>query len=462
MFTAALGKNMKKPLYEQLYGHIKELIVSGGIKDGEKLPSKRKIAAHLQISVNTVENAYAQLLAEGYVEAAAKKGYYARRGDDTDITGKREEVLFTVSEPSPAAEKSLFDMRTNAVDTDHFPFSVWTKLMRQSLREEKDSLLDPCHPQGDISLRQEIARYLEEFRGISVLPGQIVLGAGTEYLLGLITELLRGREFAVENPCYSKQLRILRSKQVKYHNIPMDSDGICVENLKKTGASAVIITPSRHFPLGTVMSASRRASLLKWAAGEERYLIEDDFDSEFRYMLKQIPAIYSMDSRGKVVYINTFARTLSPSMRIGYMVLPPELLLLYRERLGFYSCTVSAFEQSALRRFLRDGYYERHLHRMKQVYKNRRDSFLRVLSPRAAELTVSGSEGGLHLLVSSRAGLTENQLVKRAWDAGVKVYGLSRYYANETPETGTVVVGYGGLSADELQRAAAALRAAWE
>lgn len=461
MFTATFCENKKKPLYEQLYEHIKKLMASGILKEGEKLPSKRKIAAHLQVSVNTVENAYAQLLAEGYIVSAAKKGYYARNGEGVDIPGKRAEVTVPVSILSSAADKCLYDMKTNAVDTDSFPFSVWTKLMRRSLRDEKGTLLAPCHPQGDMALRREISRYLGDFRGISVLPEQIVLGAGTEYLLGLITELLRGRGFAVENPCYSKQLRILRDKQIKCYNIPMDCDGISAEYLAKTGASAVIITPSRHFPLGTVMSANRRASLLRWVAeDEERYLIEDDFDSEFRYLLKQIPSIYSMDGKGKVIYMNTFARTLAPSLRIGYMVLPRELLLRYRERLGFYSCTVSTFEQSALRHFLADGYYERHLHRMKQVYKNRRDVFLRALAPRQAGLAVQGGAGGLHLLISSCGRFTENQMVKRAWGAGVKVCGLSRYYVAEAPETHTVVVGYGGLCAASLEKAGALLRAA--
>lgn len=461
MFTATFDKNIKKPLYEQLYEHTKGLIASGTIKDGEKLPSRRKIAAHLQVSVSTVENAYAQLQAEGYIESAAKKGYYARRGEADGFHAPRAKAAPAAPVSPAPTEKCLYDLKTNAVDTDGFPFSIWTKLMRQSLREEKDSLLDPGHPQGSLSLRAEIARYLDSFRGVTVSPEQIVLGAGTEYLLGLVTELLRGQEFAVENPCYNKQLRILRSRRVKFHNIPMDGDGISVESLEDSAASVAIITPSRHFPLGTVTSACRRSALLRWAASGERYLIEDDFDSEFRYLLKQIPAIYSLDSHGKVIYMNTFARTLAPSLRIGYMALPPSLLPRYREKLGFYSCTVSAFEQSALRRFLRGGYYERHLHRMKQVYKNRRDSFLRALSPRSAGLAVSGGDGGLHLLISSRRGLTESQLVKKAADAGVKVYGLSRYYAAATPDTGTVVAGYGGLGAGGLERAAALLRLAW-
>lgn len=461
MFTATFDKNIKKPLYEQLYKRIRELIASGAIKDGEKLPSRRRIAAHLQVSVNTVENAYAQLLAEGYIESVAKKGYYARRGEAAGVSVSRAEAPVIVQASAAPAEKCLYDLKTNAVDTDSFPFSIWTKLMRQSLREEKDSLLDPCHPQGSLSLRVEIARYLDSFRGVTVSPEQIVLGAGTEYLLGLMTELLRGQEFAVENPCYNKQLRILRSRRVKFHSVPMDGDGISVERLEETAASVVIITPSRHFPLGTVTSASRRSDLLRWAAGGEHYLIEDDFDSEFRYMLKQIPAIYSLDSLGKVIYMNTFARTLAPSLRIGYMALPRSLLPRYREKISFYSCTVSAFEQSALRRFLRDGYYERHLHRMKQIYKNRRDSFLRELDPRASGLAVSGGEGGLHLLISSRRGLTEEQLVKKARDAGVRVYGLSRYYDAETPDTGAVVAGYGGLGAGDLEKVAALLRSAW-
>lgn len=459
MLNIFLSEKKKQPLYEQLYEQIKKAILAGAVKTGEKLPSKRKLAAYFQISVNTVENAYAQLYAEGYIEAFEKSGYYVQQIEI--IPGRQPDLPH--AEANFPEEKYKYDMKTSAVDTESFPFSVWSKLMRESLRDEQESLLTHNHPQGNPELRREIALYLSSYRGMNVSAEQIILGAGTEYLLGLIIELLYGSVFAVEEPCYHKQISILKSRRAAYLSVRMDKEGMKADILEGTTASAAIITPSRHFPLTAVMSISRRMQLLKWASGKnDRYIIEDDFDSEYRYMLKQIPSVFSLDGNGKVIYLNTFTRTLSPSLRIAYMALPKNLLKEYREKLRFYSCSVSEFEQSALRRFLHGGYYERHISRMRLIYKDRRNTLMQAFAQMSGSFAVYGHEGGFHLLIKSLKGMTEKELISRAKNAGVKVYGLSGYYADAPGETYTVILGYGGYDAGVLKEIAALLIKAWQ
>ncbi len=452
-----------KPIYEQLYEYIKQEIRNQKLTAGEKLPSRRKLASHLQISANTVENAYAQLMAEGYIEAQAKKGYFVCRIESLSATADHQPTAVKKSAKAETDQAEYeYILQTNAVDTKSFPFSIWTQLMRESLRDEYDGLLNPLHPQGDQLLRQEIARYLRDFRAMNVDAEQIILGAGAEYLLGLICELLPGYCFALEDPCYNKQRRILDSRGVAYLSVPMDAQGMRCDLLWQSRARVAIATPSRHFPLTTVMRIERRMELLKWACQDSgHYVVEDDFDSEYRYQLKQIPSLHSLDSSARVIYLNTFARTLAPSLRIGYMALPYPLLERYREKLIFYSCTVSEFEQSTLRRFIGRGYYERHLNRMRQIYKSRRDVFINALAPLKDELNIIGAEGGLHLLLQHQR-LSEKELISKAASVGVKVFGLSAYYHSQPPETHTVIAGYGGHAEEPLKRAAALLVDAWQ
>ena len=463
MLTVLINEDKKEPIYVQLYIGIKESIAEGTIKPGEKLPSKRKLAEHLNVSVNTVTNAYAQLMAEGNIEAIEKRGYYVRRTDWIRPIKKSQLKIYPKAKAIINQHEYEYELNTNMVDTANFPFSIWAKLMRESIQEEQNSLLELGPTQGDFLLRQEIANYLHDFRNITVSPEQIVLGAGVEPLLGVIIELLSENIFALENPCYYKLSRILDNKQIKFKPIQMDLEGMRIDILRKSRASVVYTTPSRHFPLGTIMSATRRMQLIEWAEqSPERYLIEDDYDSEYRYRLRQIPALYSTNHCEKIIYLNTFARTLAPSLRIAYMILPMGLLNKYHELFSFSSCTVSTFEQSTLRRFLQQGYYERHINRMRTIYRERRDVFVSALSPILSQFTISGSEAGIHFLIHSNTGMTEKQMIEYAKKEGVKIYGLSDYYIDDLKETHTVLLGFGGLSKEALRQAAARLIKAWK
>jgi len=458
MLTIHFDNDARIPLYEQLYRRIRSSIESGDLKRNEKLPSKRHLSQHLQISVFTVQNAYAQLLEEGYITSEEKKGYYVCA---EPVAGAKK---VSPALPPPAASEPppcAYDLRTNAVDTEHFPYSVWSRLMRRSMRDNPAILLNSTHPQGNQDLRIDIAHYLRSFRDVDVSPEQIVLGAGIEYIIGLMTELLPTSTFGYENPGYQKIRKILKSRRADMIPIRVDNGGISVKHLSATTATTVFVTPSNHFPTGAVMDVGRRRQLIEWAEQkEERYIIEDDFNSEFRFVLKPIPALQSLDREGKVIYINSFAQTLAPSLRIAYAVLPETLLKRYHESLMFYSCTVSQFEQLTLKWFLQDGYYERHVSRMKMVYRSRQNALVDSLSPIKDNFTIDGLKAGLHVRLTSPR-KTEQELVQAAYEKGVRVYPFSDYYASPPPETHTVVLGYAAYSPDELHQIAALLCEAW-
>ena len=311
----------------------------------------------------------------------------------------------------------------------------------------------------------QIARYLHDFRGINVSPDNILVGAGSEYLMHLVIQLLgRERIYALENPGYRKLYQIFAANGAAVRPLPLDKSGLRADALAASDTSVVYLTPSHHFPLGTVMPAARRMEILRWAAAGDRYIIEDDYDSEFRYASRPIPALGELDRAGRVVYVNTFAKSLSPGLRIGYLVLPDALMARYRERFSLYSSTVPSFDQQTLAAFLRTGGFERHISRSRKLYQARRDALMAALDRELAALPheVSRSEAGLHLLLHMRCGLRERELIERARDASVRVYGLSAYYMPPVqPPRATLVLGYAGLTAQQIDEAAALLRQAW-
>lgn len=464
MLTYHLDHSVKSPLYEQLYRAIRHDIMTGILSGGERLPAKRPLAAHLHVSQITVETAYGQLTAEGYVRAVPRSGYFVQQVD-------------TLPHPVPPAHHPIptspqpsefsFDFKTNVVDTDCFPFSTWAKLSRAVLTDYDRNLLLETAPQGVFALREQIRRYLYAFRGISVEPEQIIVGAGSEYLVTLLIQLLgRKRIYAIETPGYPKLTQIFQANDAATAPIPLDDDGLCFDALRASNASVAYLTPSHHFPLGIVTSAARRMALLRWAnEADDRYLIEDDYDSEFRFVSRPIPALKELDHNDRVIYHNTFAKSLAPSLRIGYLALPRSLLPAYQARFGGYASTVPVFEQYTLARFLETGSFERHINRIRNLYKARLDTLLDALaqSSLAGRYHVSGTEAGLHLLLHMENGMNEQELIASAAANGVRVYGLSSYYVGSasTCPPATVILGYAGIPSEQLTCAVAALARAW-
>lgn len=477
-------------LYIYLYKCIRADILSGALKTGERLPSKRAFARQLNISTITIENAYALLQTEGYIYSEPKRGYFvsdiqaAFVGDQNLQQGAlraRTERRDSFAEPKRSGG-SVFDLGKNrseendlgiwsdfdkndmpdgrAAATDriagqadsgkfsrsscfadfssnqtrkeNFPFSVWTRLIRQVMADQGDHLLRNAPGGGVYELRRVIAAHLREFRDMYVSPEQIIVGAGTEYLYGILIQLLGfDSVYAVENPGYSKIGKIYEAHGVACRYIDMDRCGICPDFLEEVGANVIHITPSHHFPTGITMPISRRYELLGWAAREQnRYIIEDDYDSEFRMTGKPIPTLQSIDRNGQVIYINTFTKTLASTIRISYMVLPVPLLALYREKLGFYSCTVSNFEQYTLAAFIREGHYEKHINRMRNSYRRKRNALLEAIekSPLADLVTISEEDAGLHFLMEVNTERTDEEIIDSAQRHGIRLTSLSYYY----------------------------------
>ena len=465
MLTYHLDPHSKTPLYEQLYRAVRADIMSGTLAGGTRLPSKRQLAANLRVSQITVETAYGQLLAEGYIVSEPRRGYFVQKQLAAPAQAQAPKAAAPHPHTAPA-DDCKYDFRPNIVDTGCFPFATWARLSRSVLSEYSDRLLRATDPCGAAELRGQIARYLYDFRGINISPDNILVGAGSEYLMHLVIQLLgRDRVYALENPGYRKLYQIFSDNGAAVRPLPLDKSGLRADALAASDASVVYLTPSHHFPLGTVMPAARRMEILRWAsAAPGRYIIEDDYDSEFRYASRPIPALGELDHAGRVVYVNTFAKSLSPSLRIGYLVLPDALMARYHERFSLYSSTVPSFDQHTLAAFMRTGGFERHISRSRKVYQARRDALMTALDRELADLPheVSRSEAGLHLLLHMRNGMLERELIERASAAGVRVYGLSAYYTPPVkPPKATLVLGYAGLTEQQINEAAALLRQAW-
>lgn len=443
MLTYELKKAPGVPLYEALYRCIRADILSGKLPAGEKLPSKRALAAHLEISVVTVEAAYSQLVAEGYLLSREKVGYFVESVHTPAVI-----PAFRPERSHPQSQKKI-DFTANV--PANFPFSVWNRLQRQALLDHGHQLLEPVPHQGVDALRQAIAAHLAAFRGMQVDPENIIIGAGTDFLYNLLLQLLgQSRVYALEEPGYGKIRRIYDTAGAMTASAPMDENGVLPQTL---GIGQVLhISPSHHFPTGIVTPMPRRLALLNWAKQTNSWIIEDDYDMEFRFDTHPIRALYTPDSR--VIYMNSFSKSLAPSIRIGYMVLPVSLMAQFREKLGFYSSTVSGFEQHTLARFLQEGHFEKHINRMRKFYKARRNRLLELLRhcKWADRLTIQEADAGLHFLVKVDTALSDEELVAFCENMGLRVRALSSYYHDAVPPEArrTLVINYSGLHQEDM------------
>ena len=446
MLTYELKKSPGVPLYEALYRYIRADILSGVLAPGEKLPSKRALAENLEVSKITVEAAYNQLLSEGYIRSAEKVGYFV------EAVERRGPIRWEPPAESGGEEACLLDLTANG--TEGFPFSVWSKLQREVMLDYGEKLLGPLPNKGIPELRQAIARHLADFRGMHVSPDNILVGAGTDFLCNLLIQLLgRDKVYAVEEPGYGKIRKIYAAGGVSCISAPMDSCGVMPEKLER--ADVLHFSPSHHFPTGLVTPVSRRTELLSWARQGENWIIEDDYDSEFRFDARPKPTMQSLDFSGRVIYMNTFSKSLAPSIRISYMVLPAGLMAEFQRKLGFYSCTVPSFEQYTLARFLSRGYFEKHINRMRKFYRSRRNAVISALedSPLAGKITILEQYAGLHFLLKVDTALSDRALTEKLAALGIRVRTLSSYYHGDAAESRCLVVNYSGLKETQLETA---------
>lgn len=469
-----------KCMYQQIYEYIRNEIRAGKLQRNEKLPSTRSLAEYLQIARNTVDSAYGQLLAEGYIISKPCKGYFVCGTDDLlDLSEER----YRKTKSGGAAERTdtgggaadhrgewpeiKYDFSPHAISMKSFPFSTWKKITREILVDANTEMFALGDPQGDPELRSTIGRYLHSARGVNCEPDQIIVGAGNDFLLMLLEKILgRHVPIAMENPTYKRAYQVFRSFAYEIKTIPMDQNGICAKELERSGARVAYVMPSHQYPTGIVMPIGRRMELLKWAERETgRFLIEDDYDSEFRYRGKPIPSLQASDRSGKVIYIGTFSKSIAPAIRVGYMVLPVSLMERYRENCGFYASTVSRIDQRILNEFIKDGYFERYLNKMRKVYREKHDFLMNRLKDFTGGFSVSGENAGLHVLLTSKRKVSEKELLETAAKQGIRIYGLSDALVG-TPEAkegegGTILLGYGALSPEEIGEGTEWLKKAW-
>ena len=515
-----LNTEIKTPLYRQIYAFIRDEIRSGSLEADERLPSTRSLAAGLHVARSTAELAYSQLLSEGYIRAKKNSGYFVNGienlsglnfetvGSDPDGSGTGIAAGAGVLQDTVPAltrlgkyvdsgqNSSMIDFSLRHTEMSVFPYSTWKRIMREVMVDANSEMFSHSEPGGDRSLRVTIAHYLHFSRGVRCVPEQVIVGAGNDYLLMLLRHILgENRKVAMENPSYQRAARIFHSFGYRLCPVLMDHDGMVPDSVAGSGADLVYAMPAHQFPVGSVMPVARRAALLGWAMEDsDRYIIEDDYDSEFRYRGKPIPALQSLDNTGKVIYIGTFSKVIAPAIRISYMILPPALLERYRECCWFFSSTVSRIDQRILNEFMKNGHFERHLNRMRSLYRARHDTLLTQLRPLRDRFRIRGAGAGLHLVLEAvpgtsllqnmaGAGLTpvqiEKELARRAMDQGVIVYCMSDYLlpddtclrnagaedagaAQTQTRTPSLLLGFGALDESLITEGVRRLETAWK
>lgn len=472
MLTYSFENIGASSLYGHLYEVIKRDIIDGTLPADYKLPSKRSFSKNLGVSIITVENAYAQLIAEGYIYSIPKKGYYVARlegiilQEKTHASLSQDMCMYTdaLLTEETLSSPLIADFTSNSTSREAFPFAIWAKLMRDVLSDMHDKLMTSTPGIGSYELRSAIAAHLQDFRGMRVQPGQIVIGAGTEYLYSIIIQLLgRNLTYAVEDPGYKKISRIYESNDINVCHVPVTKSGVDAAALEASGADVIHLSPSHHFPTGIVTPISTRYELLGWAAKSaehERYIIEDDYDSEFRLMGRPIPALKSIDVLERVIYMNSFSKSLASTIRISYMVLPPHLMERYNRLLSFYACTVSTFEQYTLARFISEGYFEKHINRMRNHYRNVRNLLVKsIRQSRIAPLCeIREDDAGLHFLLRVDTDVSDSCLKKTLLGNGIRISCLSDYYHfSDRAKEHILIVNYSCLDETIIPSAVAAL-----
>ena len=443
MFSYDLsGKNK----YYTLYECIRTDILSGRLKAGERLPSKRALASDLGVSVVTVQTAYEQLLAEGYVSAKERSGYFV---SPLELDFRSRPAPGIKSEGPAAREADVYaaDFVKGAVPAELFPFSSWAKLMRAVLSDCGEHLLERVPEGGDCELRSAIAGYLYRARGIVADARQIIVGAGAEQLYGAIVQLIgRDKLYAVENPGYRKIYGTYVLNGARCACIPVGEEGADVRAALASRADVLHISPAHQFPTGAVMPASSRAALIGYAASRGGYIVEDDYDSEFRLAGKPLQSMVTLEP-DRVIYLNTFSKTLAPSLRMGYMVLPPELCARYMRMFGKNSCCVPLFEQKVLAGMISEGLFERHINRMRNYYRGVRSELIQRTEELGCPHRVRDTASGLHFTIEFPSAPSDGFIKEEAARAKINLRCLSDYLTEPLSGYGkTAVINYSGMT----------------
>ncbi|KIL51925.1 PLP-dependent aminotransferase family protein [Jeotgalibacillus soli] len=461
--TPELNPQGNEPLYSQLYHFIKEEIRSGRIPSGEKLPSKRKLSNHLSISQNTVITAYEQLMAEGYITSQPRKGVFVSLIQEDLHPASTNAPTKPVEQDNSFSDSMKYDFSHGKIDLASFPFSIWRKLSQEALFYDQSEFFLTGHPQGEFLLREQIAKYLYQSRGVICSPEQLVVGAGTQYMIQFISLLLDGGDLVgFEEPGFHRTRTAFEDHHIKTVPIPLDEHGIRIDMLENSNAHNAYVTPSHQFPYGMIMPISRRLELLQWANERNGYIIEDDYDGEFRYRGRPIPALQGLDANQRVIYLGTFSKSLIPSLRISYMVLPEPLLQVYLNKLTIYKQTVSRLHQHTLYLFMKNGHWETHLNRLRTIYRKKHQILLASIKKYMQNrVEIIGEHAGLHILIKVNKSIAEKSLIKLGNDYQVKFYPTSVYYVSKDSGLPKILLGFGGLSEEEIEEGIKKLSQAW-
>ncbi|BCR36791.1 MocR-like pyridoxine biosynthesis transcription factor PdxR [Mariniplasma anaerobium] len=443
--------NKKEYIYLEIYNHLKSMILSDVLKENDRLPSKRKLAASFSVSPMTIHKAYQELIDEGYVYTVEKKGYYV---------SKKVPIFFNQPKIKDIKIKEtkdrtyLYDFNTSHVDTTHFPHQTWAKLAREVLSEHRETMLNDVDAHGLYDLRSEIARHLDIYRGMSIDQSQIIIGSSSTQLLSLLIELLgRNNVYGIEDPSYPKIFHLFRTLDIKTNLIQLDAYGLSSKMLEASDTKIVHIVSSHQFPSGITMPIQRRIELLNWAYQEtDRYIIEDDYDSEFKYQGRPVPALKGLDKGEKVIYMNTFSKSLAPSFRVAYLVLPIDLMKKFNKVMQYHRCTVPNFEQYILYKFMNKEYFSRHLHKMMKIYREKLDLILDI-TEQYQKINIKNYESGLHFILSFYAKVSENEIIKQLETRNIHVLGMSLFRQTQHKQKDMIelVIGYSGLSKTQIK-----------
>ncbi|PDZ04728.1 GntR family transcriptional regulator [Bacillus cereus] len=460
--TIPLQSQSKTPIYIQIYEYMKREISRGSLCAGTRLPSHRNLAMQLNVSRITVESAYQQLLAEGYVESKPKRGIFVAEVD-IDVIQKTQQIASN-SANNKENEQYDYDCSQGLIDQKAFPITNWKRAIQETLFQYENELFAKEDPQGELVLREHISKYLYHARGVHSTPDQIIIGAGTQPLLWLLLQLLGSKkEYGIENPGFHRIPAMIQSSGLPVHPIPLDNKGIHISALRKSGSNVAYVTPSHQFPLGIIMPLSRRLELLKWANDCKGYIIEDDYDGEFRYRGKPIPSLQGLDSNERVIYIGTFSKSFLPSLRMGYIVLPPHLLRVYEDLGGMFKQTVSTLQQLTFATFIHNGDWERHINRSRTLYKRKHISLIKsITNQMESNVHVLGEQSGLHIVLHVHNGMNEQELIRAAAKQRIKLYPLSTYDSvHNVKEASYVLLGFGSIPEDRIETVVQLLKKAW-
>ncbi len=467
MLTFFLDRTSSTPLYEQLYLKIKQGIVNNTLKKDDALPSKRRLAEHLKISLTTVESAYMQLETEGYIKSRPRVGFFV--ATDLDLPNKpMDDSAENVAYSDDHREEWCIDFLTDRIDPVVFPQKTYAKIARDAVLDDYKSHLDRGHPQGSVDFRKKVAELLYAYRGFSASYKNIVIGSGSEQLLSFLTLLLgRNAKVAIENPCYPKNHHLYKAYGMQPIPVSLDQNGVDVSALKATNASVIHTTPSHQYPTGIVTTINRRSELLHWASrNNDRFIIEDDYDSEFRFYGTPVPAMRGLDNLGNVIYMNSFSKMLSPGFRVAYMVLPDSLLGRANRLFSFYGSGVPAFQQMILSKFIESGSFERNLRKMKKNYRHKRDYLIDTLRHASFhdKIEILGEEAGLHFLMRMDTPVDEETLITAAKNKGIGIMGLQECLIAPSVRWSSdkhIIFGYARPNENDIKYGVRLLEEAW-